>query len=99
MNKLKLYALIIIGLYFLSVLINMLVFDFWETENHKVYLIGKFISQLIFGISIVWSIINGIRIIKSLVLKQLEKWKWTIINFIPLIIVLTSLLFIPELFK
>jgi len=99
MNKLKLYALIIIGLYFLSVVINMLVFNFWETENHKVYLIGKIIAQIIFGISIVWSIINGILIIKSSVLKQLEKWKWTIINFIPLIIVLTSLLFTPELFK
>ena len=94
MNRLKLNSIIIIGLYVLSVVIYTLTFDFWETDKHLIYVFGKSISQLIFAIALVWLLINGIKIIKSPKLEKRTKLKWTLINSIPIIIILIGTLFI-----
>lgn len=89
MSKLKWYSILIMALYLFGVLIYAYVFDFWETENHDVFLIGKVVSQVFFVLAMIFSFINGILIIKSAELNTSEKWFWGLINFTPLNMVIT----------
>jgi len=88
MNRLKLNSIIINGLYLLSIAIYSLTFQFWETDKHLIYVFGKNISILIFSVSIVWLLINGIKIFKTTKFEKQTKLKWSLVNLIPIIIIL-----------
>ena len=87
-NRLKLNSIIINGLYLLSIAIYSMTFKYWETDKHLIYLLGKNISILIFSVSIVWMLINGIKILKTSKFEKRTKLKWSLVNLIPILIIL-----------
>jgi hypothetical protein len=65
-----------------------------ETDLNLIYEIGKYLGNTLMIISIIWSILNGVKLLRT---KEIEngliKSIWLLINLIPIILLLFGLIF------
>lgn len=94
MNKLKRNAILILIIYALGIVIRSITFNLWETDLNLIYEIGKYLGNTLMIISIIWSILNGVKLLRS---KEIEngiiKAIWLLINLTPIILLLFGLIF------
>jgi len=94
MNKLKRNTILILIIYVLGIVIRSITFNLWETDLNLIYEIGKYLGNTLMIISIVWSILNGVKLLRT---KEIEnsliKSIWILINLIPIILLLFGLIF------
>lgn len=94
MNKLKRNTILILIIYVLGIVIRSITFNLWETDLNLIYEIGKYLGNTLMIISIIWSILNGVKLLKT---KEIEngliKSIWLLINLIPIILLLFGLIF------
>ena len=94
MNKLKRNTILILIIYVLGIVIRSITFNLWDTDLNLIYEIGKYLGNTLMIISIVWSILNGVKLLRT---KEIEnsliKSIWILINLIPIILLLFGLIF------
>jgi len=94
MNKLKRNTIFILIIYVLGIVIRSITFNLWETELNLIYEIGKYLGNALMIISIIWSILNGAKLLRT---KEIEngliKSIWILINLTPIILLLFGLIF------
>jgi hypothetical protein len=94
MNKLKRNTILILIIYVLGIVIRSITFNLWETDLNLIYEIGKYLGNTLMIISIIWSILNGVKLLRT---KEIEngliKSIWLLINLIPIILLLFGLIF------
>jgi hypothetical protein len=91
MDKSKKYIFIILIIYALGIVIRGITFDFWETELNYLFEIGKYLGNTLLVISIIWSVINGIDLMKKN--NHIINLFWLILNFVPIILLLFGLIY------
>ncbi|WP_028893096.1 hypothetical protein [Tenacibaculum sp. 47A_GOM-205m] len=94
MNKLKRNTILILITYVVGIVIRSITFNFWDTNLDLIYQIGKYLGNTLMVISIIWSVLNAINLIRT---KDIEngiiKFIWLFINLIPIIFLLFALIF------
>ena len=94
MNKLKRNTILILIIYVIGIVVRRITFNLWETDLNLIYEIGKYLGNTLMIISIIWSIFNGAKLLRT---KEIEngliKSIWLFINLIPIILLLLGLIF------
>ena len=94
MKKLKRNTILILIIYVIGIVIRSLTFNLWETDLNLIYEIGKYLGSILMIISIIWSILNGVKLLRTKEIENgLVKSIWLLINLIPIILLLFGFIF------
>ena len=94
MKKLKRNVILILAMYVLGTIIRSMTSKFWATENDFIYQIGKYTGNTLQFLAILWSIINGMYILKENDSEKKFKLVWLFLNLLPVILIFISLIFV-----
>ncbi|CAM4018192.1 hypothetical protein FLAN108750_05435 [Flavobacterium antarcticum] len=94
MKKLKRNTILILIIYVIGIVIRSLTFNLWETDLNLIYEIGKYLGSILMIISIIWSILNEVKLLRTKEIENgLVKSIWLLINLIPIILLLFGFIF------
>jgi|GEM_PF-4718468 len=94
MNKLKRNTILILIIYVLGIVVRSITFNLWETDLNLIYEIGKYLGNALLIISIIWSILNGVKLLRTNEIEnRIIKSIWLLINLIPIILLFFGLFF------
>lgn len=88
-EKYKLYSIIICILFIIGILIGRFseIFRF-NFDQHWIYEYGNYLSYLIIFGSVIWSIINALRILNRFRYRLKNKIIWILISLLPILYIL-----------
>ncbi len=86
MNNVKTNAKIIFIIYIISVFFNWMLFNMWDSNEMLIYKLFGSIAKALFFSSIIWSIVNGVLILKSKDISNTDKLPWFILSSVPLLV-------------
>lgn len=86
MNNVKTNAKIIVIIYLISIFFNWMFFNAWDSNDVLISQLFGSIAKTLFFSAIIWSVVNGVLILKSKAISNTDKLPWFILSSVPILV-------------